>query len=171
MAAYEFLYATESDYDVIAKMYDDAISYQIRNNYPVWKGHKKENILKDVEGKNLYKLMSDGKIACAFTLHFSDNLIWGDRDQGDSVFLSRVIINPIFKGQRLFGRVLDWIKRNAVKENKLFIRMDTWANNPDIISYFESFGFKQVGKFRTPQSDKISAAYWDVEVVLLEIRV
>ncbi len=162
---------TKDDLEFIAQIFDDAITYQIRNNFPIWKGHDKKFILKDIERNRQYKILIDDKIACVFSVFYSDDAIWKDRDKGDGLYLNRMVVNPQFKGQRLFGKVLDRAKEHAAKRNIPFVRMDIWANNVDMISYYKSFGFEVVDRIRTTQNESLPASYWDIDVVLLEAKV
>jgi hypothetical protein len=48
--------------------------------------------------------------------------------------------------------------------------MDTWANNPVIIQYYQSFGFEVVERFTTPDSVELPLHNRNLALALLEYR-
>ena len=74
---------------------------------------------------------------------------------------------------KLFGdkKILSWIREKAENCNLLFIRMDTWANNPVIIDYYKSFGFEIVDYFTTPNSKDLPIQKRNNAIILLELSV
>ncbi len=112
--------------------------------------------------------MQDNQISCIFSICYSDKIIWGKKDDNQALYLHRIVTNPAFKGNELFGEVLCWAKMHAVEKGLDFIRMDTWANNPGIIEYYKQFGFNIVGRFTTPHSDEPPIQQRGNDIVLLE---
>jgi hypothetical protein len=112
-----------ADLDTIFKLFDHSISYQERKGAPVWKNYDKNAIIKDIEGKNQYKIVINSRIAIVFSVCYTDKVIWRDREQGNAVYLHRVVVNPEFKGQKLFGKILDWVIQHAKEAGLTYIRM------------------------------------------------
>ncbi len=81
-----------------------------------------------------------------------------------------MVVNPKFKGQKQFGKILEWIQEHCKDKNIRLIRMDTWADNPNIIDYYKSFGFDIVGYFKTPDTEELPIQQRNNEIVLLEIE-
>ncbi len=81
----------------------------------------------------------------------------------------RTIIDVDFKGRRLFGEILVWAKDHAGAKHLRFIRMDTWADNPLITSYYEGFGFKVVDHVTAPDSPDLGFQYRNLALTLLEM--
>jgi ribosomal protein S18 acetylase RimI-like enzyme len=79
-------------------------------------------------------------------------------------------VNPAFKGQKLFGRILDWAIDQSRTKGLTHIRMDTWANNPVIIDYYRSFGFKVVENYTTPDTNELPAHNRNLALTLLEYQ-
>ena len=52
--------------------------------------------------------MAESVIAMVFSVRYSDKLIWRELDEGGSIYLHRIVVNPAFKGRKLFGVILDW---------------------------------------------------------------
>lgn len=158
------------DLDFIYSLFDEAISYQKRKEYPVWVGYDKEVLKKDIENKLQYKILIDDNIACIFSICYSDKIIWREREKGDSLYLHRIAVNPLYKGQKQFRKILNWCVSYASKREIQHIRMDTWADNPSLVQYYKSFGFRIVGKLTTPDSDELPIQQRNNRVVLLEFE-
>lgn len=168
MQDYQIIHTQKSDLPFIYSMFEDAIIYQKRNGFPVWPDYDKGVLDRDIEQKLQYKIVIDGQIACIFSTCFSDEIVWRERDQGDAIYLHRVVVNPSFKGQKQFAKVLEWSKNHAATKNLPFLRMDTWADNPSIIAYYQSFGFEVYGYFRNPDTEDLPIQQRGNLVVLLE---
>jgi ribosomal protein S18 acetylase RimI-like enzyme len=91
-------------------------------------------------------------------------------ENGTAVYLHRIVVNPAFKGQKLFGRILDWTFDHARQKGLSAIRMDTWDNNPALIDYYKSFGFSFIGHYVTPDNPELPAHNRNLPIVLLEIK-
>src|SRR5687768_4898398 len=92
-----------SDLPFIFELFDHFIKYQEKNDYPVWRDYDQGAIIKDIENKNQYKIIIDSTIAIVFSVCYTDKVIWRDLDRADSIYLHRIVVNPVFKGQKLFG--------------------------------------------------------------------
>lgn len=163
--------STREDLDLIFSLFDQSIIYQRQKGYPVWDNYDQGAIVRDVEEGNQYNVIVDGKVAMAFSVCYSDKMIWGERDKDDAVYLHRIVVNPEFKGQRLFGAILDWAVDVARKRNLKFVRMDTWASNKNIVAYYMGFGFTVVGNTTTPDAETLPVHSRSLAVTLLEYEV
>jgi hypothetical protein len=47
--------------------------------------------------------------------------------------------------------------------------MDTWADNPNLIAYYKSFGFEVTGYFTTPDTNELPMQQRNNKIVLLEV--
>jgi len=151
-------------------LFDEAIAYQKKNRYPVWPGYDKNVLMNDIDNNLQFKLVSNHEIAYVFSICYTDKIIWREKDKDNAVYLHRMVVNPKFKGQKQFGKILEWTNSHSRSKNLRFIRMDTWADNPSIIGYYQSFGFDIVGYFRTPDSDELPIQQRNNEIVLLELE-
>ena len=97
---------TQDDLDTIYGLFESAIAYQRKNTYPVWKGYDKNALIKDIEEGNQYKITMGKDIAMLFSVCYSDPLIWGERENGNALYLHRIVVNPAYKGNKLFAMVL-----------------------------------------------------------------
>ena len=149
-------------------LFEEAIAYQKRKGYKIWNGYDKAVLQADVRNRLQYKITDGSHILCIFSVCYSDKVIWGERDRGSAIYLHRVVVNPNYKGLKLFGKIVDWARVHARKKNLTYIRMDTWADNPNIIEYYKGFGFKWIGTSTTPDSEELPIQARNLSLALLE---
>ncbi|WP_109438195.1 MULTISPECIES: GNAT family N-acetyltransferase [Aquimarina] len=156
------------DFDFICWMYKEAIKYQKRNNYFGWDSIDKEYLLKEIKNGLNYKIVYNNTILCAWGVVFSDQLIWRKKEKGTSIYLHRIVVNPNFKGQKLFQKVLKWAIDYSIKNRLKTVRMDTWTANPAIIEFYKKYGFKVVEEYTTGGTKNLPIQHRNLEVTLLE---
>ena len=110
----EVIHTNPHDLEQIFALFDHSVAYQ----------------------ENQYKVVLDSTLAMVFSVRYTDKIIWRDLDKGDALDLHRIVVNPAFKGQKLFGIILDWAIAHAKQRGLTSIRMDTWAANPTLIRYY-----------------------------------
>ena len=167
---YEIRNTELSDLPIIFELFKHSIRYQEKHGYPVWRNYDRAAIIQDVENRNQYKVIVDGKIGIVYSVCYADPIIWRDRDQGDSVYLHRIVVNPECKGHKLFGVILDWATQFAKQKGWSSVRMDTWASNPTIIDYYKSFGFSIVEDYTTPDTLELPIHNRNLSLTLLEYK-
>lgn len=161
---------TETDLEFIYQLFDLSIAYQEKNGYTSWKNYDKNALIKDVENHNQYKIIIDSQIAMVFSACYTDKIIWRKYENGDAMYLHRIVVNPVFKGHKLFGKILDWAIDHAMQRSLRFIRMDTWADNPVIAEYYKSFGFTFMENYTTPDSLELPEHNRNLPLTLLELK-
>src|SRR5690349_3253365 len=144
---------------------------QGQNNYKVWDSIDIEGLKTDILNNLQYKIVQHNTIICLFSVQFNDPYIWRERDRNDAIYLHRIVVNPLFKGQNQFLKVLTWARNFARSRNLDFIRMDTWADNQKIINYYRSFGFQFIESYKTPNAPELPIQNRNLNVALLEINV
>jgi N-acetylglutamate synthase-like GNAT family acetyltransferase len=171
MSPCQILCTIPSDLAFIFELFDHSIIYQEKQGYPVWRDYDKGAIVSDMENRNQYKAMIDSKIGIVFSVAYADKVIWRERDKGDAIYLHRIVVNPVCKGLKLFGVILDWTKEHIRQKGLTHIRMDTWATNPTIIDYYKSFGFVVVENYTTPNTTELPVHNRNLALTLLEYKV
>ncbi len=169
--AYRVENTTLGDLDFIGWLYDEAIKYQQKNNYFGWQEMDRAYLQREVERKLHYKIVQDGTIICAFSVVFSDPVIWRDRDKGKSIYLHRIVVNPNFKGQKQFAKVLQWAIEYSTANGLSSIRMDTWTANPSIINFYKQYGFEFIEEFKTGNTEDLPLQHRNLDVTLLEYSI
>lgn len=157
-----------ADLGFIFGLFDRSVEYQEKHGYPAWRNYDKAAIIKDIEDGNQYKVVMNSEIAIVFSVCYSDKVIWRSREVGDSMYLHRIVVNPEFKGRKLFGVVVDWSAGHCRERRLKNIRMDTWAANPNIISYYKRFGFRVVEDYTTPDTEELPVHNRKLSLALLE---
>jgi ribosomal protein S18 acetylase RimI-like enzyme len=168
---YEVKNTEMSDLSLIFGLFDQSIQYQEKRGYPTWRNYDKQAIIKDIEDKNQYKVVVDSEPAIVFSVCYSDKIIWRELEKGDALYLHRIVVNPAFKGQKLFGIILDWAIGHGKAKALKSVRMDTWAANPTIIDYYKGFGFSFVENYVTPESPDLPAHNRNLALALLDYKI
>jgi ribosomal protein S18 acetylase RimI-like enzyme len=154
----------------IIRWFDESIAYQEKHGYPTWKNYDQGALTRDIENKRSYIAVNDNDAGIAFSVSYRDRVIWRHLDDGKSVYLHRIVVNPAFKGQKLFGVILDWAKDHVKEKSLKNIRMDTWADNQNIINYYKSFGFETIEDFTTPDIEELPVHNRNITLTLMEYR-
>ncbi|WP_310395667.1 GNAT family N-acetyltransferase [Hymenobacter sp.] len=161
---------TKEDLNKIYWLFEQAISLQGKNGYKVWEKIDDSALHTEIENGLQYKIVEGATVLCVFSIQHNDPFIWRDRDQSDAIYLHRIVVNPNFKGQRLFGKILDWAKRFARRNNLKYIRMDTWADNEKLIDYYKSFGFHFIEYYETLDAPELPIQNRNLNVALLQME-
>jgi GNAT superfamily N-acetyltransferase len=160
-----------TDLPQVYELFDHSIKYQEERGYPVWKNYDQNAIVNDIENKNQYKVVVDSKIGIVFSVCYTDKIIWRHFEKGDSIYLHRIVVNPVFKGQKLFGVIHEWAIEHCKQKGLKNIRMDTWAANPTIINYYKGFGFNFVENYTTPDTAELPVHNRNLALTLLEYEI
>lgn len=166
--AHQIINTESVDLPFVYRLFDEAIAYQKRNGYPVWPDYDKDVLQQDIAQQLQFKVLSEGIIHGIFSICYRDEIVWRERENGQAIYLHRIVVNPEMKGKNLFGEVLDWAQQRAQEKQLPAIRMDTWADNPTIIAYYQSFGFKIIDYYTTPNSEALPVQQRGNDIVLLE---
>ncbi|HEX2609090.1 MAG TPA: GNAT family N-acetyltransferase [Flavisolibacter sp.] len=165
----DILPATVADLELIYNLFEKAIAYQKANGYIGWNSYDKDFIRKDIEQQLLFKMMRSGQVCCIFSLCFSDAFIWRGMENGEALYLHRLVVHPAHRGNKNFQTVLEWAIQLAGKRQLKQIRMDTWAENTKLISYYKNYGFQFVEEYTTPDSPDLPVQHRLLKVALLEL--
>ncbi len=168
--AFSIVHTTTADLGNIYSFFDASVLYQQAHAYPDWRNYDRNVILNDIRNKTQYKLITEGEMALVFSVCYSDPLIWGETDKADALYIHRMVVNPSHKGKRLFEHVLDWCVEQCKQAGLHFVRMDTWADNPALIKYYQSFGFSRVRHVTTPNSAALPAHNRGLALALLSFE-
>ena len=167
---YKISNTEQNDLTIIYQLFEDAIIYIKKNNYVGWTTYDKNFIKQDIEKNLQFKITTENDILCFFSICYSDALIWREMEKGDAIYLHRIVVNPLFKGQKQFEKILNWIKKFVAEKELKYIRMDTWAENSNIIEYYKSFGFKHIEDYTTPNTPELPDQHRNLKVALLEMK-
>ena len=159
---------TRKDLPDILWLFEEAMRLQGKDGYIVWNKIDKTGLENDIDNNLQFKMIKGNEVLCIFSVQYSDPFIWRDLDQNNAIYLHRIVVNPRFRGKKLFEKVLNW-SVNLVRQKKLkYIRMDTWADNAKIIDYYKSFGFRFIENYRTSNTPELPIQNRNLHVALLE---
>jgi len=167
---YHIEHASMQDMDMICRLFDEAIIFQKAHNYTGWETYDTEYIRADLDSGLLFKVVTGNGIMGIFSICYTDRLIWREREKGDALYLHRIVLNREFKGEKVFRKILDWSLAAASGKKLRYIRMDTWAENEKIISYYKSYGFAFLENYTTPATEELPVQHRNLKVALLELE-
>lgn len=163
--------ATTEDLPLIYQLFEEAILFQKQNGYIGWNSYDKDFVKSDIQNALLFKIVRGQDVLGIFSICHSDELIWREKEQCNAIYLHRIVLNQKFKGEKLFRLVLDWAIRFAMERKLTYIRMDTWADNDKIISYYKSYGFEFIENYTTPGTMNLPIQHRNLNVALLELNI
>jgi len=167
----QFLKSTIADIDTIFSLYDDAVAYQKTVFNKHWQEFERSLIEREIAEGRQWKIVKGNDVVCIFAIDFNDALIWGAKDLQPSVYLHRIVTNPDFRGNNFIQDIITWSVHFGKSNDKEFVRMDTWGDNPPLIAYYVKSGFQHTG-FTTPEiSNTLPKHYEGITLALFEIPI
>ncbi|MBI5371008.1 MAG: GNAT family N-acetyltransferase [Sphingobacteriales bacterium] len=163
--------AQTSDLPEIYRLFEQAIQFQRERNYIGWNNYDKGFIQEDIRNKQLYKILNGEFTLGIFSVCYADPLIWRDMEKNDALYLHRIVLNREFRGIKLFSLLLDWALEHARQKKLKHLRMDTWAGNEKLISYYKSYGFRFIENYTTENTEELPEQHRNLKVALLELTI
>lgn len=160
-----------SDIDFILGLFKQAIEYQKAKGYNLWIEFDRTLIETKIRENRHFKIIDNNAIVCIFSVLYTDPVIWGDKDNGDAVYLHRITTNPAYKGKGLIQVVKSWAIEYARQKNKKFLRMDTWGNNETLRNYYINQGFNYIGQQHLIPVEGVPPHYGGMVLSLFENEV
>lgn len=65
---------------------------------------------------------------------------------------------------------MNWTTEVANEKKLKYIRMETWAENMNLIEYYKSFGFKIIEYYTATNSNDLPYQQRNIKAALLEIK-
>lgn len=131
---YRVLRTMVDDLEFIKYLFDASATYQEKNGYPSWRHYDLDAIREDIIRGNQYKIVSGDTIAIVFSLIYEDPVIWRHHENGNAVYLHRIVVNPAFKGKKMMAHIISRAAEHGRQRGRQLIRMDTWAANARLIN-------------------------------------
>jgi uncharacterized damage-inducible protein DinB/GNAT superfamily N-acetyltransferase len=161
--------STEADLESIFQLFEKAIVFQ-KSKFPKhWQGFDPELIRQEIAEKRHWKIMLQDELALIFSITYEDALIWGDKSQDPAMYIHRIASNPLFRGRGFMKQIMAWAQGHARATGQNFIRMDTWADNENLIHYYVDCGFKWVGIKALHETAGLPRHYEGNDLSLFEI--
>ena len=167
----KFLNSDTEDFEVIFRLYDAAIEFQKTVFDKSWLPFDREMIAREIAEKRHWKIVIDNRIACIFSVTFSDEFIWKEKNFDPAIYIHRIVTNPEFRGQKFVQKITDWAIDYAESIGKNFVRMDTWGDNQKLIDYYTACGFEFLGAVEPTKSADLPKHYEGITLSLFEIKI
>jgi len=160
--------ATPADLAAIRATYDDARAIQREQGSVAWPEFANAAILGEIEKGDLLRVIDGDALVGVFSVAYEDGAIWGDYERGAHVYLHRIARASGYPGRGLIGAVLAWARGRCQALDRAGLRMDTWASNLGLITYYERLGFSVVGRRLIAADSPLPPHYHGIELALLE---
>lgn len=158
------------DIDTIFSLYDDAVAYQKTKFNKHWLPFDRKMVEKEIDESRQWKIMEGDDVACIFAIAYDDPFIWGEKNADPAIYIHRIVTNPLFKGRNYVKKIIEWSKEHARENEKKFIRMDTWGDNEELISYYKNCGFDFLGSVTPSTTENLPKHYSAIYLGLFEIK-
>jgi GNAT superfamily N-acetyltransferase len=146
-----------------------ALTYQKSKHLPLWPSYPEQRIKDEIHaGLHFSVVMPDDVLAGYFSIALSDELIWGEKERGDAIYIHRIGVSPDRKGNNLTTHILSWAYGYALVAGQKFIRMDTWGDNQRLVSYYVACGFQHVGNRQLGSVPDLPPHYSNANLALFE---
>lgn len=159
------------DLDQIFELFDQAILYQQKNGYNLWPRFERRFIENEINEKRHWKILHENSLVAVFSVLYSDPVIWAERDKEPSVYLHRIAVNPVFKGNKVMEVIKRWALEHARVNHKKYLRMDTWGTNETLKNYYIHCGFNYIGQQYIKNPDGEDMHYGGPVLSLFELAV
>ena len=143
--------ATTTDLDAIMKIINDTIAIMKTQNNTQWDENypTREGFFDDIISNTLFVEEENGAIAgfiCINTIEPKeyDTLCW--KGNTTSFVIHRMAVAPAFRRKGIGHKLITFAEMLAKKEGILFLKTDTYSNNPNMNALFVKTGFQKVGE-------------------------
>lgn len=156
------------DLPAIRAAYADARRIQREQNAILWPEFPDESIVAEIEAGRLFRVMDGDALVGVFSVTYEDEAIWGELERGEHIYLHRIARASTYRGKGLMEAVLAWARAHCRAVGRAGLRMDTWASNEALVSFYERHGFRVVGGRRIGVEPRLPPHYHGGEFTLLE---
>ncbi|MBS0199120.1 MAG: GNAT family N-acetyltransferase [Proteobacteria bacterium] len=158
-----------ADISVFREFWDRALRYQEAQHLPLWPVFPEDIISSEIDaGLHYSAYFPNGVLAGYFSVALSDAHIWGELERGDAIYIHRMCVNPERKGGGLSAAVLAWAHGFASNIGRASIRMDTWADNRQLVDYYIRCGFRHIGDRQLGDVPELPPHYSGTSLALFE---
>ncbi len=85
------------------------------------------------------------ELVATFRLMWTDPDYWGE-DDTPALYLHTLAVNAAFSGKGIGSQILNWAEDYALQHDKPLLRLDTAADNPFLVTYYDKAGFMNKGQ-------------------------
>lgn len=137
----DIVQATLGQIDIVAAILEDASQIQRDHGFPGWPvPFPRQRLIERFTIGAIFLAMRHGNAIGTFSLQPSDPMFWGEQPD-DALYLHGLAIRRSAAGQGVGRAMLDWAERYAAAHGRLYVRLDTLADDPRMCRYYEQAGY------------------------------
>jgi ribosomal protein S18 acetylase RimI-like enzyme len=139
--------AQQSDIANVRSLIEDTGSWLLSRGIHQWlSGTPSDRRLRWlVEQQWLHIVYMEGRTVATITLQTNDQAIW-DEDFDDALYVHLLVVHRDFRGKEIGRLLLQWAVERAIEMRRRYLRLDCWAENAALRSYYEKVGFSPRGE-------------------------
>ena len=142
--------ATFSDLPYILNIIKKCTNHMIDNKIFQWnENYPSKGIFKnDIKKKNLYIIEINKKIiGCVMKSMMQSeaykNVNWKTENK-KNLYVHRLAVDPKYQGRGFGIKLMDFVEENALKNNCLSIRLDTFSKNKRNVKFYKKRGYIKI---------------------------
>ncbi len=165
--------STLNDLSEIRRLFDAAVDYQKLKFGKHWQNLNEEQLGREIDSRLHWKIMEGDQIAAFFSIAFTDELVWDEKDADPAIYLHRIMTSPEFRGRGYVIAITDWADEYGREAGKVFIRLDTNRDNARLNAYYRRCGYTHRGfkTFHDTNNPLIPKHYFGSGLSLYEKRI
>jgi ribosomal protein S18 acetylase RimI-like enzyme len=147
--SFEVVRSQTADVEKVRAILEEAREWLVSKGINQWPYPWTKHWLTDKISKHeLYLAMEDGSAIATVTIQWSDEETWGKMSD-DAGYIHQLAIRRGYEGKGLGLELLRWTEGRIASCDKNFARLDCWAENPKLCSYYETAGYRYQRTIRT----------------------
>ena len=142
--------ATSSDLTYILNIIKNCTNHMIDNKIFQWnENYPSKEILKDdIKSNNLYLIEKNEKtIGCVMNSEKQSKVYkkvkWITENK-KNLYVHRLAVDPKYQGKGYGIKLMDFVERNALKNNFISIRLDTFSKNKRNVKFYKKRGYIKI---------------------------
>ena len=142
--------ATSSDLTYILNIIKNCTNHMIDNKIFQWnENYPSKEILKDdIKSNNLYLIEKNEKtIGCVMKSEKQSKVYkkvkWITENK-KNLYVHRLAVDPKYQGKGYGIKLMDFVERNALKNNFISIRLDTFSKNKRNVKFYKKRGYIKI---------------------------
>jgi ribosomal protein S18 acetylase RimI-like enzyme len=141
-----FAQAKPTDWSVIAVILEDAQRWLRSRDIPQWIPPFDRDWMepKIAAGEFFIARLGHYPVAVVRLLR-ADPFFWGERDDGDALYIHSLAVRREYAGRGLGQQILEWVGDAARGSGRHYLRLDCAADNQSLCAYYERAGFVTLG--------------------------
>ena len=148
--------ATSSDLTYILNIIKNCTNHMIDNKIFQWnENYPSKEILKDdIKSNNLYLIKKNEKtIGCVMKSEKQSKVYkkvkWITENK-KNLYVHRLAVDPKYQGKGYGIKLMDFVERNALKNNFISIRLDTFSKNKRNVKFYKKRGYIKIENIYFP---------------------